>query len=191
MLELVCEATGGTEDTERASKTETRRHGGQRERRLAGTTRRAAGERHGTAHADAAARRRPEVGEPTPVDLLTFLGQPEPFRLRCSVSPFLKLVPFPRRLRPFPPSTPSPSQWRTIDIVLPWAYHSLPPLQSSDFTSAFPNSRKVYVEDRGVRVPFREIALGGGEAPLRVYDTSGPHGFDVRDGLPPLRRDWI
>ena len=68
---------------------------------------------------------------------------------------------------------------------------SLPPLQSSDFTSAFPNSRKVYVEDRGVRVPFREISLGGGEAPLRVYDTSGPHGFDVREGLPPHRRDWI
>jgi phosphomethylpyrimidine synthase len=68
---------------------------------------------------------------------------------------------------------------------------SLPPLQSSDFTSAFPNSRKVYVEDRGVRVPFREIALAGGEQPLRVYDTSGPHGFDVRDGLPLLRRDWI
>ena len=68
---------------------------------------------------------------------------------------------------------------------------SLPPLQSSDFTSAFPNSRKVYVEDRGVRVPFREIALTGGEQPLRVYDTSGPHGFDVREGLPAHRRDWI
>jgi phosphomethylpyrimidine synthase len=68
---------------------------------------------------------------------------------------------------------------------------SLPPLQSSDFTSAFPNSCKVYVEDRGVRVPFREIALGAGEAPLRVYDTSGPHGCDVRDGLPPHRLDWI
>ena len=68
---------------------------------------------------------------------------------------------------------------------------SLPPLQSSDFTSAFPNSCKVYVEDRGVRVPFREIALAAGEAPLRVYDTSGPHGFDVRDGLPPHRLDWI
>jgi phosphomethylpyrimidine synthase len=68
---------------------------------------------------------------------------------------------------------------------------SLPPLKSTDFTTAFPNSRKVYVEDHGVRVPFREIALGGGEAPLRVYDTSGPHGFDVRDGLPPQRLDWI
>src|SRR5512145_2484033 len=68
---------------------------------------------------------------------------------------------------------------------------SLPPLAASDFSTAFPNSRKVYVDGRGVRVPMREIALGGGEAPLRVYDTSGPQGHDVRDGLPALRRDWI
>ena len=69
---------------------------------------------------------------------------------------------------------------------------TLPPLQSSDFASAFPNSRKVYVEGvAAVRVPMREITLGGGEAPLRVYDTSGPQGHDVREGLPQLRRDWI
>jgi phosphomethylpyrimidine synthase len=63
----------------------------------------------------------------------------------------------------------------------------LTPLKSSDFTSAFPNSRKVYVGN----VPMREIALSGGEPPLRVYDTSGPQGIDPRDGLPTLRRDWI
>ncbi len=68
---------------------------------------------------------------------------------------------------------------------------SLPPLQPSDFTSAFPGSRKVYVEERGVRVPMREISLGGGEPPLRVYDASGPQGHDVREGLPQLRREWI
>ena len=68
---------------------------------------------------------------------------------------------------------------------------SLPALQASDFASAFPNSRKVYVEAGGTRVPMREIALGGGEPPLRVYDTSGPQGHDVTDGLPQLRRDWI
>ncbi|MCA1559876.1 MAG: phosphomethylpyrimidine synthase ThiC [Acidobacteria bacterium] len=67
----------------------------------------------------------------------------------------------------------------------------LPPLQSSDFTTAFPNSRKVYVEQAGVRVPMREITLGGGEPPLRVYDASGPQGHDVREGLPQLRRTWI
>jgi phosphomethylpyrimidine synthase len=50
----------------------------------------------------------------------------------------------------------------------------------------------VYLEGpRGVRVPVREIALSGGEPPLRVYDTSGPQGDDVRQGLPPLRRSWI
>jgi phosphomethylpyrimidine synthase len=70
-----------------------------------------------------------------------------------------------------------------------------------------PNSRKVYVEGKhsGVRVPFREIALnptknfnGQIEAnePLRVYDTSGAWDdpsvrCDVREGLQPLRRDWI
>ena len=63
----------------------------------------------------------------------------------------------------------------------------LHPLQSSDFSSAFPNSAKVFVGD----VPMREIALSGGEPPLRVYDTSGPQGCDVREGLPRLRHEWI
>jgi phosphomethylpyrimidine synthase len=66
----------------------------------------------------------------------------------------------------------------------------LAPLQSSDFTSAFPASRKVYVEEHGVRVPMREITLTNGES-LRVYDTSGPQGHDVRAGLPKLRQPWI
>ena len=66
----------------------------------------------------------------------------------------------------------------------------LPPLQATDFTSAFPNSRKFYVEERGVRVPMREISLTNGEA-LRVYDTSGPQGCDVREGLPKLRAPWV
>src|SRR5918995_7406886 len=52
-----------------------------------------------------------------------------------------------------------------------------------------PNSRKVYVGPHGV--PMREIALSGGEPPVHVYDTSGPQGCDVRQGLPPLRRQWI
>ena len=69
--------------------------------------------------------------------------------------------------------------------------HTLPALQPSDFTSAFPNSRKVYVEAGELRVPMREIALGGGEPALRVYDTSGPQGHDIRDGLPLLRQPWI
>ena len=67
---------------------------------------------------------------------------------------------------------------------------SMPSVESR-FAEAFPNSRKVYVEGERVRVPLREIALSGGEAPLQVYDTSGPYGGDVRAGLEPLRRDWI
>jgi phosphomethylpyrimidine synthase len=61
-----------------------------------------------------------------------------------------------------------------------------------DYGDAFPASRKVYVEGRpGIRVPMREISLSGGEPPLRVYDTSGPLGGEVRNGLAPLRADWI
>src|SRR5688500_9833910 len=70
-----------------------------------------------------------------------------------------------------------------------------------DFTAAYPNSRKVY-ESRAVslapggagatvEVPMREVSLSGGEPPLRLYDTSGPMGHDVRDGLPKLREPWI
>ena len=66
------------------------------------------------------------------------------------------------------------------------------PLPAADFSSAFPSSHKVYVDGpRGVGVPMREITLSGGEPPLRVYDSSGPQGVDVRDGLPQLRREWI
>ena len=49
---------------------------------------------------------------------------------------------------------------------------------------AFPRSRRVYVE----AVPFREVELGGGEAPIRLYDTRGPLGCDIRDGLPKRRK---
>ena len=70
-----------------------------------------------------------------------------------------------------------------------------------DYATAFPRSRKVY-EERAcplvpgggaapLQVPMREVSLGGGEAPLRLYDTSGPQGHPVRDGLPRLREPWI
>jgi phosphomethylpyrimidine synthase len=62
----------------------------------------------------------------------------------------------------------------------------------TDYPDAFPNSKKVFVEGSlGVRVPMREIHLSGGEPPFRVYDTSGPRELDVRQGLPPLREEWI
>jgi phosphomethylpyrimidine synthase len=72
---------------------------------------------------------------------------------------------------------------------------SVPVQPATDYVSAFPNSRKVHVAggsaDRPVTVPMREIALSGGEPPLRVYDASGPQGHDAREGLPVLRASWI
>ncbi len=66
---------------------------------------------------------------------------------------------------------------------------SPPPVTS--LTTAFPGSRLAHLEGpRGIRVPVREIALSGGEPPLRVYYSGGPDGHDVRQGLPPLRLPW-
>jgi phosphomethylpyrimidine synthase len=62
----------------------------------------------------------------------------------------------------------------------------------SEFASAFPNSQKVFVDGpQGVRVPMREVSLSKGESSLRLYDTSGPQGHDVKNGLPKLREPWI
>jgi phosphomethylpyrimidine synthase len=66
------------------------------------------------------------------------------------------------------------------------------PLTDADFEEAFPNSRRVLVEGPGgIRVPVREIAVGGGEPSLQVYDTSGPRVADLEKGLPALREAWI
>ena len=62
----------------------------------------------------------------------------------------------------------------------------------ASFEAAFPNSTKVHLEGPGgIRVPMREIALSGGEPPLRVYDSSGPQGADPVLGLPEVRGEWI
>jgi phosphomethylpyrimidine synthase len=71
------------------------------------------------------------------------------------------------------------------------------PLQASSFAEAFPNSQKVYVPGPGdIAVPMREIRLadspdGTANAPLRVYDTSGPQDCDVLEGVPAIRLPWI
>src|SRR5438105_9126737 len=59
-------------------------------------------------------------------------------------------------------------------------------------------SRKIYLPGSrpDIRVPMREIALSGGEPPLRLYDTSGPYTdpaamIDLKRGLDPLRLAWI
>jgi phosphomethylpyrimidine synthase len=62
----------------------------------------------------------------------------------------------------------------------------------SEYSTAFPNSTKTFVDGpQGVRVPVREIALEQGASSIRVYDTSGPQGHDVKYGLPKLRKPWI
>jgi phosphomethylpyrimidine synthase len=66
-------------------------------------------------------------------------------------------------------------------------------------TGPLPASRKVYDAAEGyadVRVPFREIALSGGEPPFRVYDSSGPYTdpsveIDVARGLARTREAWV
>ena len=75
-------------------------------------------------------------------------------------------------------------------------------------STPLPNSTRVYVGGTlhpYVKVPMREIELSPTKAmngvveanePVRVYDASGPWGDpnfqgNVREGLPPLRREWI
>ena len=68
-------------------------------------------------------------------------------------------------------------------------------------TGPFPASRKVHVPGRlhsEISVAMREIDLdpSAGEAPIRVYDTSGPYSdpvirIDINRGLPELRKPWI
>ena len=64
------------------------------------------------------------------------------------------------------------------------------PTSASDNEKPLPNSRRVYIEGKqpGVRVPFREISQNKtrnfdntleDNAPVRVYDTSGPWGDDT------------
>jgi phosphomethylpyrimidine synthase len=68
----------------------------------------------------------------------------------------------------------------------------LSPKSVSITRGPLPGSRKLLVNG----VPFREVALSGGEPPVRLYDTSGPYtdegvAIDIEKGLRALRRDWI
>ncbi len=66
---------------------------------------------------------------------------------------------------------------------------------------ALPASAKIHVGGTihpDIRVPMRRIDLhpSAGEAPVVVYDPSGPYTdpdavTDIASGLPPLRRDWV
>ncbi len=84
------------------------------------------------------------------------------------------------------------------------------PSQNVITRDPFPNSKKIYVEGRihDIRVAMREISLNDTvqkfnpdapvekNAPLTVYDTSGPYTdpnqeIDVKMGLPKIREQWI
>lgn len=67
-------------------------------------------------------------------------------------------------------------------------------------TGPLPGSRKIHVEGSrpDIRVAMREIDLepSSGEAPVRLYDTSGPYTdcdatVDITKGLAAMRRDWV
>ena len=74
-------------------------------------------------------------------------------------------------------------------------------------TKPFPNSQKVHVETANgkIRVAMREVTQAQTKdfqgnftqnAPLRIYDTSGPYTdpaikIDFRSGLKPIRAEWI
>ncbi len=75
-------------------------------------------------------------------------------------------------------------------------------------TDQLPNSKRIYINGQlhpDIQVPMREITLSPTKtfagtmeenAPVRVYDTSGPWGDpdfegDVEQGLPGLRSSWI
>ena len=66
-----------------------------------------------------------------------------------------------------------------------------PAVTDVEVAGSFPSSTKVHREVNGLRVPFRQIELSGGEPPFTVYDTAGPQNPDVERGLPPLRGPWI
>lgn len=85
------------------------------------------------------------------------------------------------------------------------------PSQSVITRDVMPASRKIYVQGsrEDIQVPMREITLTdskamftdgefkkGENAPLYVYDTSGPYtdpniDIDVKKGVPKLRQGWI
>jgi phosphomethylpyrimidine synthase len=96
------------------------------------------------------------------------------------------------------------SQPKTINQFMIASKESFEPHSSEQL----PNSKKIYVEGvlhPEIRVPMREIEVSDTKsytgaieknAPVRVYDCSGPWGDPAftgtsDEGLPALRRDWI
>ncbi|CAO3446069.1 Phosphomethylpyrimidine synthase ThiC (EC 4.1.99.17) [Azospirillum argentinense] len=85
------------------------------------------------------------------------------------------------------------------DTLPPASQKAAPSDHFSVTTGSLPSSSKVHVAGErfpDLRVAMRDIHVGGGEPPVRVYDTSGPYSdpavqTDIRRGLAELRRSWI
>src|SRR3954447_26842531 len=63
-------------------------------------------------------------------------------------------------------------------------------------TGPIRGSRKIYVGDRRVAMRAVDLEPSSGEAPVTLYDTSGPYSdpaqrIDIMAGLPELRAGWI
>ena len=63
------------------------------------------------------------------------------------------------------------------------------------FEESFPSSHKVHDtlvwNGHTLNVPKRRIHLSNDDPAVDVYDTSGPQGCDVREGVPKPRAEWI
>ena len=69
------------------------------------------------------------------------------------------------------------------------------PLEIGVTTGPIRGSRKIHIGERRVAMRQIELEPSSGEAPVRVYDTSGPYTdpatpIDIATGLAPLRREW-
>ena len=62
---------------------------------------------------------------------------------------------------------------------------TLAPLEES-----FPKSKKITIGTE-LQVPMRAIELSNDDAPVHVYDTTGPQSYAPKDGLPKRRSEWI
>ena len=68
-----------------------------------------------------------------------------------------------------------------------------------EYKMNFPNSRKVYKDIKGLKVPYRAITISdtsGKSREFHVYDTTGPYTepnfvIDLHGGLPKNRNEWI
>jgi phosphomethylpyrimidine synthase len=101
---------------------------------------------------------------------------------------------------------PQPTSLSAADASLPLVAPENRTPSSSMTIQPFPGSRKIYESGSrpDIQVPKREIQVSGSvdhASPakpvcIEVYDPSGPYtdpdvSIDVRQGLAPLRKDWI